>query len=190
MGNTRHCQYQPLLLCLILSILVDTFFTRISMPKQHPGIHNSLPLDHRRKLLIGRVYSPVVPITDEISPDEGFQFLYCHFFCVMPSIDEFFPSTGPTCSRNGHCHGIVLPYCSYFEECRIYEPLYDRFRWCTVFHGLNGSQLPGAPDRTGQRSQASVCTAPLSCSHPLPGRVLRRQNSQIWQAHRVFRLLP
>ena len=25
---------------LILSILVDTFFTRISMPKQHPGIHN------------------------------------------------------------------------------------------------------------------------------------------------------
>ena len=25
---------------MILSILVDTFFTRISMPKQHSGIHN------------------------------------------------------------------------------------------------------------------------------------------------------
>ena len=25
---------------MILSILVDTFFTRISMPKQHPEIHS------------------------------------------------------------------------------------------------------------------------------------------------------
>ncbi len=137
-GNTRHCQYQPLLLCLILSILVDTFFTRISMPKQHPGIHNSLPLDHRRKLLIGRVYSPVVPITDEISPDEGFQFLYCHFFCVMPSIDEFFPSTGPTCSRNGHCHGRVRQPCSCSGECHILLLPCGRSHWCAQIHGQNG----------------------------------------------------
>ena len=50
----------------------------------------SLPPDHRRKPVIGRANPPVVPITDEISPDEGFQFFHCHPFCIMPPIDEFF----------------------------------------------------------------------------------------------------
>ncbi len=139
MGNTRHCQYQPLLLCLILSILVDTFlqgYQCLSSSIQRFII--SLPLDHRRKPLIGRAYSPVVPITDEISPDEGFQFLYCHFFCVMPSIDEFFPSTGPTCSRNGHCHGRVRQPCSCFGECHILLLPCGRSHWCAQIHGQNG----------------------------------------------------
>ena len=50
----------------------------------------SLPLYHRRKPLIGGAYSPVVPITNEISPDKGFQFFHSHFFSVMPPIDELF----------------------------------------------------------------------------------------------------
>ena len=44
-GKTCACLFRDIthtqhLHSVILSILVDTFFTRISMPKQHPGIHN------------------------------------------------------------------------------------------------------------------------------------------------------
>lgn len=65
------CLLVPL---MILSILVDTFLTRISMSKlQHPVIHNiSLPHYHRMQLFVGRTYSPAVLITDEIFPDKSF----------------------------------------------------------------------------------------------------------------------
>ncbi len=48
----------------------------------------SLPPDHRRKPLIGGAYPPVIPITNEISKDEGFQFFHRHSFCLMPPTDE------------------------------------------------------------------------------------------------------
>ena len=89
---------------MILSILVDTFLQGYQCLSSIQGFIISLPLDHRRKPLIGRAYSPVVPITDEISPDEGFQFLYCHSFCVMPPIDEFFLHPGP----HAFATGIVM----------------------------------------------------------------------------------
>ena len=49
----------------------------------------SLSFDHRREPLIGGAYPPVVPISDEISKDEGLHFLHCHFLCMMPPIEEF-----------------------------------------------------------------------------------------------------
>ena len=55
----------------------------------------SLSFFHRRKSFISRAYPSVVPITDEISPDEGFQFLRCHSFCVVPSIEELLLHTCP-----------------------------------------------------------------------------------------------
>jgi hypothetical protein len=55
-----------------------------------PRIIISLPLKHRREPLIGGAYPPVIPTTDEISSDEGFQFFHSHLLCVMPPIDEFF----------------------------------------------------------------------------------------------------
>ena len=61
------------------------------MPKlQHPEIHNISAALPWEEAPIGGAYPPVVPITDEISPDEGFQFFHNHSFRVMPPIDEFF----------------------------------------------------------------------------------------------------
>ncbi len=137
MGNTRHCQYQPLLLCLILSILVDTFLQGYQCLSSIQGFIISLPLDHRREPLIGRAYSPVVPITDEISPDEGFQFLYCHSFCVMPPIDEFFLHPGP----HALATGIVMAASAgavHALECHILLLPCGRSHWCVQIHGQNG----------------------------------------------------
>lgn len=86
MGNSKNRQKKLTYRTLIREawIPIDTeFFTHSQ------GIVISLPLDHRREFLIGRAYPPVVPITDEISPDEGLQFLHSHSFCAVSSIDEF-----------------------------------------------------------------------------------------------------
>ena len=56
---------------LLVSIPHFVLFQNI-VPKYVSFIIISLPLDHRRKALIGGADPPVVPITNEISPDEGF----------------------------------------------------------------------------------------------------------------------
>ena len=47
------------------------------------------PFDHGRNPLIGGAYPPVVPVADEISPDERFKFLYGHAFRIITSIEQF-----------------------------------------------------------------------------------------------------
>ena len=48
-----------------------------------------LSLNHGRKPLIGGAYPPVVPVADELSPDECFKFLHGHAFRIIPSIKQF-----------------------------------------------------------------------------------------------------
>lgn len=56
---------------LILSISVDTFlqgYECLSCSIQRFII--PLSFDHRREPIIGRAYPPVIPVADEVSPDE------------------------------------------------------------------------------------------------------------------------
>ena len=79
----------PIFYRMILSISVDTFlqgYQCLSSRSQRFVI--SLPFYHRRKPFISRAYPPVIPIADEISPDNGFYFIHGHFLCIMPSIEE------------------------------------------------------------------------------------------------------
>lgn len=46
----------------------------------------SLSPGHRGKSVIGGAYPPIVPIADEVSPDQGFQFLGCQFLSVVAAI--------------------------------------------------------------------------------------------------------
>ena len=130
----------------------------------------SLPLDHRRKPLIGRAYPPVVPITDEISPDEGFRFLYCHSFCVMPPIDEFFLHPSP----HALATGIVMA-----ASAGAVHALENAILCCCPAVGLTG--VPGStvrmddgspkrrlrPDRIGKRTLALISV--MSVIHFLSG---------------------
>ena len=45
-----------------------------------------MPFDHGRNPAIGRADPPVIPVTDEISPDESFKFIGGHFFSVITVI--------------------------------------------------------------------------------------------------------
>ena len=74
---------------VILSILVDTFLQGYQCLSSIQRFIESLSFNHRRQPLISGAYPPVVPIADEISKDEGFHFLHCHFLCIMPPIEEF-----------------------------------------------------------------------------------------------------
>ena len=62
---------------MILSILVDTFFSRKEkLSCNTERVEVSLSFKHRRKSVIGGTNPPVVPITHEVSPDKCFQFIH------------------------------------------------------------------------------------------------------------------
>ena len=56
---------------MILSRLVDTFFSRISLTMPlPPKFHILLTFYYGRKTSIGRADPPVVPVAEEVSPDK------------------------------------------------------------------------------------------------------------------------
>lgn len=48
----------------------------------------SLTLNHRRKPTVGRADPPVVPVTDEISPNKNFQFIRGQAFRIVAVIEK------------------------------------------------------------------------------------------------------
>lgn len=55
---------------------------------QGEGIGQSLTLNHRRKPTVGRADPPVVPVTDEISPNKNFQFIRGQAFRIVAVIEK------------------------------------------------------------------------------------------------------
>lgn len=55
----------------------------------------SLTLNHRRKPTVGRADPPVVPVTDEISPNKNFQFIRGQAFRIVAVIEKLAFHSGP-----------------------------------------------------------------------------------------------
>lgn len=54
-----------------------------------------MSLDHWRKTTIGGTAPPIVPVTDEVSPDHNFKFLHRQILSVDPVVEQFTLQTGP-----------------------------------------------------------------------------------------------
>ena len=61
----------------------------------------SLALDDRRKPTISRADPPVIPVTDEISPNENLQFLCGHSFRIVAVIEKLAFHSGPHAFTSG-----------------------------------------------------------------------------------------
>lgn len=61
----------------------------------------SLALDHRRKPTVSRADPPVIPVTDEISPNENLQFLCGHSFRIVAVIEKLAFHSGPHAFASG-----------------------------------------------------------------------------------------
>ena len=71
---------------MILSRLVDTFSTRILyLCCFFQGIIVLLSFKHWGKPSISGTDSPVIPVADEISPDDRSEFVRGHFFSIIVS---------------------------------------------------------------------------------------------------------
>ena len=55
----------------------------------------SLTLNHRGKPTVGRADPPVVPVTDEISPNKNFQFIRGQAFRIVTVIEKLAFHSGP-----------------------------------------------------------------------------------------------
>ena len=61
----------------------------------------SLALDHRRKPTVSRADPPVIPVTDEISPNENLQFLCGHSLRIVAVIEKLAFHSGPHAFASG-----------------------------------------------------------------------------------------
>ena len=81
---------------MILSILVDTFSQRYHfLCSQAQRLVVSLTLNHRRKPTVGRADPPVVPVTDEISPNKNSQLIRGQAFRIVAVIEKLAFHSGP-----------------------------------------------------------------------------------------------
>ena len=102
---------------MILSRLVDNFpqgFCTLCCFFQ--GIIVLLSFDHRRKPSIGGADPTVIPVTDEISPNDSPEFIRDHFFRVIMVIQQFCFHSGP--------HAFVAGIIMAFSACAVYALLY------------------------------------------------------------------
>ena len=176
---------------MILSILVDTFISKISFPMQPAQrLVVSLTLNHRRKPTVGRADPPVVPVTDEISPNKNSQLIRGQAFRIVAVIEKLAFHSGPHAFTSSI---IVAP--ATITVHALYNAIF-RKRLTVGFTGILSSSV-GVHNGTSQIRMRQIgiiqCMLTQSCasclfSLPVPERW--NQSSRRWLKHTVFHLLP
>ena len=96
----------------------------------------SLSLNYRRKPTIGRADPPVIPVTDEVSPNENLQFLYGHSLRIVAVIEKLAFHSGPHAFASGI---IVAPATSTVHTLNNAYLAYPDLRGAIV-HSDRGTQ--------------------------------------------------
>ncbi len=148
------------------------------------GIIVSLPFYHGRKTSIRGTDPPVIPIADEISPDEGFQFIRAHLLCIVAVIEQFRFHSGP----HALAAGVIMASATCTVHTLSYAILPDYVP--VKLAGVLASPITvdNCPmqDMSSPRFPVSAHIMELSYSYPSPAQPHWNRSSQKQRKHTAF----